>query len=115
MMKPLGIALFIAGILLHLSVCDWKGPGAYPSRARIVAIFYARDQFSYREGKATDAPIRYNVTAAAFWGLVVPTLMIGAGIGLTRRKRRYGDPCIRDGSLNHSSSAGRYGESQEHR
>jgi H+/gluconate symporter-like permease len=90
-MKVLGVTLFVAAILMHLSFVEWHAELG-DTNAYITAFFYAREQSGRAPpntpgtyGAAGRYGHEYNVGLAGCCGLVIPVLMIGGGIALLVR------------------------------
>ena len=83
-MRLFGLSLIVAAVVLNLLYCLWANPLHYP---------YAHEGqilgFAYLKDPGVVSPLE-----AGKWGLVLPIVMLGGGLGLLfhcRRKKPLND------------------------
>lgn len=75
-MRLFGLSLIVAAVVLNLLYCLWANPldCPYDCKGQILGFVYLKD--------AAMSPLE-----AGKWGLVVPILMLGGGLGLLFHRR----------------------------
>lgn len=75
-MRVMGWTLIVAAVVMHFSFCEWGS--YYDDRRQVFLFIYCKEVFRISN-------FEYNTAGAGFWGLVVPVVILGAGVALVRK------------------------------
>ena len=88
-MKSLGWGLIVAAVFLHFLCCEWHETGYHkaPAFSPVFPWLFPSDHFAYEymPAKQYRPKKEYHAVTSGILGLVIPSLMIGGGVGLVMK------------------------------